>query len=192
MTIEEMKDRLKPGLKHKRFVHSVNVMETSILLARKYGVEEEKAAVAGLLHDCARDIKGERVFKLCDELGIETDYITRTQPELLHGPIGARLAETEYGIADAEILDAIRYHTTGCERMSMLAKIVFIADYIEPGRTFPAVFEARKVVYNDIDKAILMSLEKTVRFVMDKGTLVHPNTINARNYIIYERRSKAK
>jgi predicted HD superfamily hydrolase involved in NAD metabolism len=192
MTIDEMKNKLQAVLKPKRYTHSINVMETAGKLAEKYGIDMEKAALAGLLHDCARDIKGEKVFELCDEFGIKVDYIGIKQPELLHGAIGSKLAVTEYGIDDTEILDAICYHTTGCENMSLLSKIVFMADYIEPGRTFPGANDARKLAYKDIDSAMVMALDKTIKYVIDRGALIHPNTVNARNSIIFENMAKDK
>ncbi len=184
MTREDIKYRLEEILTPRRFIHSLNVMNTAMELAQRYGVDREKAAVAGLLHDCARDIRGEDILQLCGEFGIQVDEITRAQPDLLHGAVGAELAREDYGIADEAVLDAIRYHTTGYETMSMLAKVVFIADYIEPGRNFTGVNEARKAAYDDMDSAMILSLDKTIRHLLAKGSLIHPSTINARNFII--------
>jgi len=184
MTFEEMKLKLEGVLSHKRFVHSVNVMDTAVRLASVYGEDRERAAVAGLLHDCARDIKGEEVFRLCESFGIEVDEVARFQPELLHGPLGSRIAGAEYGITDKEILEAISCHTTGRSGMGMLDKIIFLADYIEPGRRFPGVEEVRETAANDIDRAMVMALDRTIKYVITKGGLLHPDTINARNSIL--------
>lgn len=186
MTREEMKQKLKKTLNPKRFAHSVSVMDTAAELASRYGIDTEKAAVAGLLHDCARDIKGEKVFELCKQFDIEVNYITKTQPELLHGPIGSNLARIEYQVEDPDIIEAIRYHTTGCEKMTMLEKIIFIADYIEPNRNFPGVNEIRREAYSDINRAMVFALNKTIKFVMARGSLIHPETVNARNDLINE------
>lgn len=184
MILEEMKRKLEKALTPKRFVHSVNVMNTSVELAERYSGDKEKAAVAGLLHDCARDIRGDEAVKLCDRFNIKPDEIMQRQPELLHGPLGSKLAREEYGVTDEEILKAIHWHTTGCKNMCMLEKIVFIADYVEPGRSFPGVEEVRKVVRSDIDRAIIMALDSTIKHILSKGTVIHPDTIDARNYMI--------
>lgn len=190
MNREDIKDKLEYVLSPRRFIHSLNVMNTSIELAQRYGVDREKAAVAGLLHDCARDIRGDEVFELCKEFGIQVDDIARVQPELLHGAIGAGLAGHEYGVEDPMILDAIHYHTTGRKDMSILEKVVFIADYIEPGRNFTGVNEARKVAFSDINDAMVLSLDKTIKHVISKGALIHPDTIDARNFIISHGKSQ--
>lgn len=186
MTIDEMKQKLENTLSTKRFVHSLNVMDTAKELASKYGEDEEKAAIAGLLHDCAREIKGDKIFELCSTFGIPVDYITQHQPDLLHGPIGSFLARQDYGIGDVGILRAIYSHTTGRENMELLEKIVFMADYIEPNRNFPGVDEARMDVGTDINKALVIALNRTIKHVMIKGALIHPDTISARNYLIKE------
>ena len=184
MTRDEMKIKLEGTLSPKRFIHSVNVMNTAVELAKRYNVDLEKAAVAGLLHDCAREIRGEAALEHSRRFGIQTDYITQAQPELLHGPIGSHIARLEYGIDDEGILKAIHNHTTGRENMDMLEKIVFIADYIEPNRNFPGVEEARREAVVDLDRAVILALNKTIKHVMTKGALIHPETVSARNYLI--------
>ncbi|MCX8131080.1 MAG: bis(5'-nucleosyl)-tetraphosphatase (symmetrical) YqeK [Clostridia bacterium] len=185
MTINEMKSKLQVELRPNRFSHSVNVMNTAIDLAKKYNVNTEKAAIAGLLHDCARDIRGEKVFKLCSEYGIEVNYITKKQPELLHGPLGSRLATVEYGVEDADIISAIDSHTTGCKDMSLLSKIVFLADFIEPARNFPGVDEVRRLAFEDIDAGMVSAFDRTITYVIERGALIHPETVEARNFIVY-------
>ncbi|HHV30020.1 bis(5'-nucleosyl)-tetraphosphatase (symmetrical) YqeK [Acetivibrio mesophilus] len=187
MTIEEMKKKLEEVLSLKRFKHSLGVMDTAVSLAKEYGVNEEKAAIAGLLHDCAREIKGQALFELCEKYHINVDYITLAQPELLHGPLGAVLAAKEYGVEDEDIIRAIDCHTTGKENMTLLDKIVFIADYIEPGRRFTRLDEVRELAYRDLDRSILTSLDNTIRHIMNRGVFIHPDTIGARNFIIKEK-----
>lgn len=189
MTIDEIKRKLESVLSPKRFEHSLGVMDTAVNLAEKYGGNVEKAALAGILHDCAREIKGQAVFELCKKYHINVDYITLAQPELLHGPVGAVIAAEEYGIEDEDVLKAIECHTTGRENMTLLDKIIFIADYIEPGRKFPGVEEVRELAYRDLNRSILLSLDNTIRYVMNKGAFIHPDTILARNFIIKESRS---
>jgi predicted HD superfamily hydrolase involved in NAD metabolism len=187
MTKEEMALKLKNSISPKRFSHSQNVMNTAVELAVRFGADKDRAAVAGLLHDCARDIRGEEALKLCSELGIEADEIERIQPELLHGPIGAKLAGIEYEIDDEAVLEAILNHTTGCENMSLLEKIIFLSDYIEPLRNFPGVEVIRTQALNDLDGAIITAIDSTISYVIQRKQLLHPRTVNARNYIIKER-----
>ncbi|NSW89605.1 MAG: HD domain-containing protein [Firmicutes bacterium] len=184
MTLEEIKEKLKKNIKPERYIHSINVMNTASDLAGYYSVDKRKAEVAGILHDCARDFQKENMYELCREFGIEIDEIKKRQPELLHGPVGAYIAEADYGIKDEAILEAIRVHTTGKENMSMLEKIIFISDYIEPGRKFPGVNNIREWALKDIDRAMVFAFDSTIRYVLEKGTLLHPDTVSARNYII--------
>jgi predicted HD superfamily hydrolase involved in NAD metabolism len=182
MTREEMMKKLKSSLTEKRYNHSLNVMDTCVELAKMHDIDTEKAAIAGLLHDCAKDIKGESALRLCSELGIEPDDIERVQPVLLHGILGKNLAQMAYGIYDEVILKAIEFHTTGCENMDMMGKIVYIADWIEPARNFPGINKLRKLAFRDIERAVSLSLDMSLKDIIRKGKLIHPNTIKARNY----------
>jgi predicted HD superfamily hydrolase involved in NAD metabolism len=190
MSIEQIKTKLKASLSHKRFEHSLGVMDTAVKLAEKYDEEAGKAAVAGLLHDCARNVKGDDLFRLCERFGITVDMITKAQPELLHGSVGACIAEEEYGITDEAVLSAIRFHTMGRKNMSILEKIIFVADYIEPDRSFPGVAEVREAAFRCLDTALLMSLDSTVKHVISKGILIHPDAIDARNYLVFQKNSQ--
>ncbi|MCX7841899.1 MAG: bis(5'-nucleosyl)-tetraphosphatase (symmetrical) YqeK [Clostridia bacterium] len=191
MGIEEIKKKLETILTPKRYLHSINVMQVSESLAKKHGEDSAKAALAGLLHDCARDITDDELIKQCERYNVKLDDICRFQPELLHAMLGAELARHTYGIHDQEILKSIRFHTTGCRNMSLLNKIVFIADSIEPGRIFPGVEEIRSLACEDINAAVELSLERTIKHVLNKGTLIHPDTIDARNHLILERKINA-
>lgn len=197
MNIEEAKQKLKENLSPRRYVHSVNVMMSAVKLAERYGADAETAAMAGLLHDCARDIKGDEIFALCSRYGIEVDEISALRPALLHGQIGARIAADEYGFcADAEDkcqspLSAICYHTTGYPGMNLMDKIIFLADFIEPERDFPSVKAIRKTAFEDIDKAVLMGLDSTILYIVGKGWLLHPDTVHTRNWLINEMKNKA-
>lgn len=185
--IDEIKSRLKQALPHRRFNHSVNVMKCAAELASRYGEDRDKAMLSGLLHDCARDIKTSEAFKFCKKYNIMVDKITRVQPVLLHGPLGACIAAEEYGVSDESILRAIRFHTTGYEDMDMLTKIIIIADYIEPGRNFPGVEEIRKIAFEDIEEAIVKTLDSTIKYIIEKGALIHPDTVRTRNFIVYQK-----
>ncbi len=190
MDLTDISSKLEKVLTPKRFVHSINVMKTSVDLAQAHGMDASKAALAGLLHDCARDIKGEELFDLCRKYGVAVEAIARMQPELLHGALGAELARAVYNVVDEEILSSIRYHTTGCSNMSLLDKIIFLADSIEPGRTFYGVEDLRQATSRDLNEAVLLSLEKTMKHVMSRGGLIHPDTLEARNSLILEKKMK--
>lgn len=184
MDREEIKLQLEDVMSPKRFIHSLNVMNVAIKLAQKFGCDVEKAAIGGLLHDCAKDISHEETFSLCETYSVPIDAIMQNQPELLHGYVGSIIAKERYGILDKEILQSIRYHTTGHENMSMLDKIVFMADYIEPNRSFIGMDDLRTMAYSDMDKALLFAFEKTIKHVIAKKALLHIDTINARNSIV--------
>ena len=187
-----MKLQLISKLSSKRYLHSLNVMKAAEELALNFGEDAVKASVAGLLHDCAKYLEHDKIFELCRLYNIEINEYTLNQPELLHGPIGASMAKEIYGISDTDILHAIYFHTTGCEDMTMLDKIIFLADYIEPGRNFDGVDDIRQKAYTNIEEAIALSFASTIKDVLKKGKLLYPITIDARNYIILERLRERK
>jgi predicted HD superfamily hydrolase involved in NAD metabolism len=180
---------LKKSLSEKRFNHSIEVMKIAVKLAEHYKADVSAAETAGLLHDCAREIRGNLLYQTCQKLNIKVDYVTKAQPELLHGIIGVYVAKEKYEVTSNVILDPIRWHTTGREKMTLLDKIIYISDFIEPGRIFEGVDEVRKIVFKDLDKAMLMALDRTIKYVMMREVYIHPETIKARNGIISDIRS---
>ena len=187
MTREEMKIKLKDSITKKRFIHSLNVMELAAELAAAHGIDQEKAAIAGLLHDCAKNIEADESLRLCEEFQIDIIDVEKLQPKLLHGKVGAVLATKEYGVDDEEILDAIRHHTLGRENMTTMDKIVFIADYVEPGRNFEGIEELRELAFTDLDKTMVISLDNIIKHIITKEVLIHPVAILARNDLIKKR-----
>ena len=163
--MDEMKEKLLDTIGEKRFEHSVRVMKESEKLARVLGEDVEKASLAGLLHDCGRFVDQSYLLKKCQEFGIILDKIYTKNVNLLHAPLGAEVARLEYNISDTDVLNAIKYHTTGRADMSMLEKIVYMADYIEPVRNFDGVEQVRDICYRekDIDKALKQSIDNTIR-----------------------------
>lgn len=184
MTIDEIRVKLQGALSPKRFKHSLGVMETSVKLAALFGVDMKKAEIAGLLHDCARELENEEVLKLCKEYNIEVDAVCEHEPKLLHGPVGAVVAKKEYGIEDEEILGAICCHTTGRKNMNALDKIIFLADYVEPGRDFSGVEKVREAVFEDLDKGMVVSLISIIKYLVKKRQLIQKDTIDTWNFII--------
>ena len=188
MILTGMEKKLRASLTEERFIHSLNVRDKAIELAAKYSYNKDKAAIAGLLHDCARDLSPDVAIDLCRKYNIKTDRITKKQTVLLHAWLGAELARTEYGIYDTDILDAIRFHTFGSRKMNLLAKIIFVADCIEPDNDFDGVEEIRSKAYNDIDEAIILTFDFTLRYIISKGELIHPVSIDTRNFFISQRK----
>lgn len=183
---EKMKTYLKENLSEKRYKHSIGVAEEAEKLALHYHYfDTDKAYLAGLLHDCAKEIKADEAAKLLkNKYNITLDPVTKNTPKLLHGPLGACMAQDMFGVYDAEIFDSIKYHTTAKADMQLLTKILYIADYIEPNRDFEGVDELRKAAYIDLDNAILTGLNFTVEELIEKGAMLHPDTVHARNFLL--------
>lgn len=184
MSINEIIEKLQQILSPKRFAHSIHVMEASLVLADKYGEDADKAALAGLVHDCARDLMKTETFALCSKYGIIADDIMQSQPELLHGKVGAYLARDLFGIDCPRILTAVSEHTMGKEGMDKLCSIVFIADYIEAGRNYSGVEDIRKAAEESLEKAVVAGLDNTIGHILAKGCLLHPQTVATRNWAL--------
>lgn len=169
--------RIQTALSDKRLVHSLLVAHTARRLARQNGVNEEQAALAGLLHDCAKCLPLSVMQRIAKENRLLLDKETLQSGNLLHGPVGAVLAEREYGVKDPNILSAIRCHTTGKVGMLPLDMIVYLADKIEPSRrSYPALEEVRSLAQHDLAGAMLSSLESTLAYVQSQNTSPHPTT----------------
>jgi len=184
MKLVEMDELLKQALKPNRYSHSVNTMKVARSLAEHYGENTDIASIAGLLHDCAKNLKDDETIEYCTAHGIELNEIEQKQVFLMHGAVGAIIAKEKYGVKDEIILNAIKYHTTGYSKMNMMDKIIFLADYIEPGRTHCEVDNARKLAYGDIDKALICAFDNVIKYVIKENGLIHPFTIEARNRIL--------
>jgi predicted HD superfamily hydrolase involved in NAD metabolism len=186
MTIEEMRALLQQSLKPKRYEHSIRVYETALKMAEHFHADKQKVALAALLHDCGRQIPKEKSAAKAKELGIPVDPVEEAQPILLHAKLGVYYAVHKYGVSpeDTEVLDAIRYHSTGTADMTETAKIVFLADLIEPGRDFEGVEEIREESFQDLDKGMLLSYDNTIRYLLEDGLLIHPDAIAGYNQMV--------
>lgn len=189
MSFEEISDRLRASLTEERFTHTMGVVSTAESLALRYDCDVNKARLAALCHDCAKNIDHKEMKKLCGKYSIRLDNVSKHEPKLLHAYVGANMARDVFGIDDEEILDAIYYHTTGKKNMSLLCKIIFLADMIEPGRkNLQSLEEIRRTAYIDLDKAIIMEIDSTINYIIGKKRLLHPDTIKARNYLMETRK----
>lgn len=177
-------DYLKANLKRDRYDHSLSVRDTAVKLASIYKSDINKARIAGLIHDAAKNLKDKEIIDLVSNRGFEIDYVCRRSPQLMHGLAASIIAQDVMGIDDEEILSAVIYHTTGKKNMSMLEKIIYISDYVEPLRKFPGVEELRRAVETDLDDALLKSFDLTIKYVIDRKQLLHLDTIEGRNYLL--------
>lgn len=182
MDMKDIIKKLNTQIDQKRIEHSINVMEVSESMARHYNVDIQKAKIAGILHDCGKNYVGDEARRYASKIQYKPDRIEMLQPKLLHGIIGRHLAMTMYNIEDDDILNAIRWHTTGRPAMSTLEKIIYIADYIEPLRTFNGIEQMRRLAYEDLDKCIVQCADSTIQYIMQKRILLHEKTVETRNY----------
>jgi predicted HD superfamily hydrolase involved in NAD metabolism len=188
--LSDIVEELRRWIDERRLQHSMGVSRCAVDLARHYGVDEAKAELAGLVHDCAKCLSLDKSLDLGRKYGFEADEISLNNNALLHAPLGAYLAGDLFGIQDTEVLEAIACHTTGKENMSLLDKIIFVADYIEVDRNYPGVKEIRKLAYADLNESVIKALELSIKNVLERGRLLHPMTIEARNYLIMETRDE--
>ena len=188
MTIDEMRRELQSRLKKSRFAHSIGVADTAVKLAKRFNIDETKAYIAGLLHDCAREFENEQLPEEAVKRGIEIGEVEKAMPLLLHSYIGAMMIKEIYGVDDAEISQAIWRHTVGGRNMTSLDKIIYFADMIEPNRNYTGVENLRKLAETaDLDEMILTGLSESIIFVTQKNSLIHPNTVIARNELLLMR-----
>jgi predicted HD superfamily hydrolase involved in NAD metabolism len=181
--MKKIKKYLKNHLTKERYHHTLGVAYTAVAMAMKYNPDTsndefiKRAELAGLLHDCAKCIDNSKKLKICDKNNIPYSKFEAENAYLLHGRIGAFIAMTKFNIDDQEILDAIEWHTTGRPDMSLLEKIIFIADYIEPGRKpVPELDEIRQLAFTDIDKTMEKILENTLNYLNEKGASIDKMT----------------
>ncbi len=175
---------IKTKLSTNRYQHSFNVADVAKKLAKQFGVDEEIAYIAGLLHDYAKGLPATELLKIAEENQLIEDDIEYLIPDILHAKVGAFLLEQENIAKEPEILNAIAYHTLGAKDMSDLDKIIFLADMIEPGRDYPAMQRLQCLAARNLDEAMLFGLESTIKYCIEKGRLIHPRTIMVRNIFL--------
>lgn len=181
--IKETQKQLKKILEEKRYNHTIGVMYTAASLAMRYKEDIEATMLAGLLHDCGKFAPVGEQIALCKHYHLDLTEAELHVPALIHAKLGAFLAEAEYGVHDKRILDAILYHTTGKPNMNMLEKIVYLADYIEPGRKMiPGLTDVRTLSFTNIDEAVCLCSQLTLSYLERAGRAVDPLTRQTYEY----------
>lgn len=175
-----MEDIIKDLLTKKRYEHSMGVAVMAKELAERLGADPDKAYLAGVVHDIAKELNPSELYDYCERNGIEISQIEKNNPQLLHAPAGARMLRS-YGICDDDIENAVRYHTVGREGMSLLERIIYLADMLEPSRSFEGVEELRELCDKDFEAAFLMTLRRSIEWNLEKGCLIHEGTLKAWN-----------
>lgn len=188
--IENIKKDLLENISKNRYLHTMRVVETCERLAKVHNEDLEKVRLAALLHDSAKFISKDRVFEMAKKLDILDEEIYGYNIALVHAPLAAKIARDKYAIKDQDILNAISYHTTGRENMSLLEKIVFMGDYIEPSRDFRGIEEIRKLAFDDLDGSLILAIDTNIRFLLERGKLISLDSIKARNYLLIEKIKK--
>ncbi|MEH7384037.1 bis(5'-nucleosyl)-tetraphosphatase (symmetrical) YqeK [Bacillus sp. JJ1521] len=174
-----------------RYQHTLGVMETAIELSKRFNADEKKAETAAIFHDYAKFRPKDEMKQIIIDQHMPSDLLIHNT-ELWHAPVGAYLVKTEVGIEDEEILGAIRYHTSGREKMTLLEKVIFVADYIEPGRHFPGVEEGRELAKQNLDNALIYALRNTIMFLAKKNQAIYPDTLKTFNSLIFEKKGEIK
>lgn len=191
--LEHIRENLKLILKKSRFEHTLGVEFISASLAMKYNSDIYKAQISGLLHDCTKNLTDLEQLEYCKSNNIEVTKVEERNPYLLHAKSGAHYAKEIFGINDFEILDAIKYHTTGKINMTLLEKIVFTADYIEPSRyKAPNLNKIRKIAFENIDEAIILIFEDTLNYIKSTNQELDSTTLNAYQFLINNRKDTNK
>jgi predicted HD superfamily hydrolase involved in NAD metabolism len=183
MEREEALKIVKEQLTDHRYQHTLGVVETAITLAKKYGADEKKAETAAIFHDYAKFRPKDEMRQIILNQNFPQDLL-HYHAELWHAPAGAYLVEREAGIKNKEVLDAIRYHTSGRPGMTLLEKVIYLADYIEPGRHFPGVDEVRALAKENLDKALIQAVKNTILFLMKKNQPVYPDSFQTYNDLV--------
>jgi predicted HD superfamily hydrolase involved in NAD metabolism len=183
MERDEALKLVKQQLTEHRYQHTLGVMETAIALAKQYGADEKKAEIAAIFHDYAKFRPKDEMREIIISQGFPKDLLA-FNGELWHAPVGTYLVEREAGITDHDVLDAIRYHTSGRPGMSLLEKIIYLSDYIEPGRHFPGVEEVRAMAKENLDKALMKAVQNTILFLMKKNQAVYPDSFYTYNDLV--------
>jgi predicted HD superfamily hydrolase involved in NAD metabolism len=184
MNIVQLIQDVERALTPPRFKHVQGVVQTARQLSERHGVSPEQAETAAWLHDLAREWPRKQLLQAAATIEVPQEF--STIPALLHGPIAAHLGRVKYAIEDQEIIDAVCYHTTGRPKMTPLDMVLFVADAIEPGRNYVGVEEIREAAQEKLSLAARLSIDNTIRFLLDRGKPLFPLTVLTRNELLKE------
>lgn len=191
--ITDIKRNMEKRQEPARFEHTMGVSYTAAALAMRYGYDIKKAQLAGLLHDCAKHYSEDKILQSCEKYNISMTDVEKQNPFLLHAKLGAFLAMHKYHVEDEEIIGAILVHTTGKPDMTLLDKILYVADYIEPGRNkAPNLAEIRKLAFTDLDEALRRILEDTISYLKEKEGPLDEMSYRAWEYYKNEKQEEEK
>lgn len=191
-TNEKIIELLRQRLKEQRFIHSLNVADSAKELAIAYGADPEKCYTAGLLHDVMKNAEKSEHIKLFEAAKITLLPEEQNNKKLWHAMSGELYLKHEMKIADKQILNAVRYHTTGRAGMSLVEKVIFVADYISAERDYPDVEIMRRLSAIDLDLAMLYALKYTIEQLLKKGQTIHHDNINLYNELTLEMKGRNK
>lgn len=180
LTLEQLRPVALSCLNHRRIPHVLGTEQEAVRLAKRWGADVDKARRAALLHDCTKKLSLSEQLALAERFQVPLDEMERREIKLLHAKTGAGVAEAVFG-TDGEITNAIRWHTTGRGNMTLLEKVIYLADYIEPNRDFPGVEDLRQACYKDLDGGLLLGLEMTIGEMESRNAPIHPKTLEARD-----------
>lgn len=179
------RDLVRAQMDESLYGHSLAVSVTASELARRFGADPSRAALAGLLHDYAKSLTEADLKEAACRLSLCLDGITLSSRGLLHAPVGAALIAAEGITFDAEIINAVAYHTTGRAGMGLLEQVVYLADCIEPGRDYPGVENIRREAEKDLQAALLLAVNSTITTVIARNLLLHPRSVHLRNSLLF-------
>lgn len=184
MNPDRCKEILGKHLGEELYRHSLGVADTAAALSRHFGVDVKKAYLAGLVHDYAKGYTYDQMLEKACMVKLRTDSLTRTGRRLLHAPLGAALLPVELGIVNPEVIRAVALHTTGHRKMSLLERVVYLADFIEPNRDYPGVDRLRKLARVNLEAALLAVVDHTIKSVLKRGLPLHPRSVLFRNSLL--------
>ena len=184
MNAEEYRSLIKNRMGERRYIHSLNVAKAAVKLAKHYGADVEKAETAGILHDCCKEIPKDEMLQIITRGGIILDATEKNSSKLWHAIAGSVYVRDELGIKDEDIINSIKYHTTGRAGMSLLEKIIFIADFIGDERDYDGVEIMREKAFNRLEEAMLFGLQFTITDLAKRKLQIHSNALFCYNYTI--------
>ena len=181
MTVKDYEDIISKRMKSARFKHSRNVAKEAVRLAKKYGADAEKAEIAGILHDATKESPEDEQMELIERAGIELSELEKKSHKLWHAISGSAYVKVELGIEDEDILNAIRYHTTGRAGMSLLEKVIFIADFTSAERDYDGVDRMRRAADKSLEEAILEGMSFTIADLAERKLTIAPDSFMGYN-----------